>query len=141
MAFDVFRKRDEEESENNSGMSPATEKETKEIKRMDSKSGGAYLSEDVECNGTLNFSSSMEFNGRFEGEIHADGPLTIGESALLKAQIHSKSSVMISGKIQGNITAKEKVEISASAQVYGDITAPKVVLKEGAVFVGKTNTQ
>lgn len=137
MAFDVFRKR---EDDNETGeTSPVTSVE-KETKRMETKSGIAVLSEDVECKGTLTFSSEMEFNGRFEGEIHADGPLTVGEKAVLKAQINSKSSVVVKGKLQGNITAKDRVEIAPSAQVYGDITAPKVTLKEGAVFVGKTNT-
>ncbi len=137
MAFDVFRKR---EDDNDMGDNRPVTSVEKESKSMETKSGIALMSEDVECKGTLTFSSEMEFNGRFEGEIHADGPLTVGEKAVLKAQINSKSSVVIKGKLQGNITAKDRVEIAPSAQVYGDITAPKVTLKEGAVFVGKTNT-
>jgi cytoskeletal protein CcmA (bactofilin family) len=100
----------------------------------------ALLSEDVEFKGTLCFSSGLELNGRFEGEILAEGPLVIGESAVVKANIKAQSTVVIRGKLQGNIEAKDKVEIAARAQVYGDVIAPRFSLTEGAVFVGSSRT-
>lgn len=108
---------------------------------LSSKStSAALISEDVEFKGTLCFASSLELNGRFEGEIIAEGPLVIGESAVVKANIKAQSSVIIRGKLQGNIEAKDKVEIAARAQMYGDVVAPKFSLSEGGVFVGSSRT-
>ncbi|MEM6820503.1 MAG: polymer-forming cytoskeletal protein [Verrucomicrobiota bacterium] len=106
---------------------------------MSSRSG-AVLSEDVEFKGTLTFSDTLELNGKFEGEIIADGALTVGESAVIKGNITSKATVLLKGKMQGNIDATDRVEVTGSAQLFGDVKAPKFSLKEGAVFVGTSNT-
>jgi cytoskeletal protein CcmA (bactofilin family) len=103
-------------------------------------SSAAVISEDVEFKGIISFASQLEINGRFEGEILAAGPLIIGETAVVKAAIKSESSVVVRGKVQGNIQAKEKVEVIGSAQLYGDVSAPKFSLAETAVFVGKSDT-
>ena len=100
----------------------------------------AVLSEDVEFKGVLSFTNQLEINGRFEGEIKADGPLVIGETAVVKAAINSEANVVIRGKVQGNVRAKEKVEVAGHAQLFGDVTAPKFSLSETAVFVGKSDT-
>jgi cytoskeletal protein CcmA (bactofilin family) len=137
MAFDIFRKGEEAAGADSSRIQSTT----KETSRMESSGKTtAFLSEDVEFKGTLSFTSNLEINGRFEGEIVADGPLTIGEKAVVKATVVSKSAVVIKGRIQGNIEAKERVEIASTAQVYGDIATPKFTLKEGAIFEGRTST-
>lgn len=105
-----------------------------------SKPASALISEDVEFKGTLCFATSLELNGRFEGEILAEGPLVIGETAVVKANIKAQSSVIVRGKLQGNIEAKDRVEIAARAQMFGDVIAPKFSLAEGAVFVGSSRT-
>lgn len=101
--------------------------------------GQAFFSEDVEFKGTLCFSSKFELNGRFEGEIQAEGPLVVGDKALVKANI-SGVTVVIRGKVQGNVTATERVELTAGAHLYGDVRAPKFTCSDSAVFVGSSNT-
>lgn len=105
-----------------------------------SSSAGAILSEDVEFKGTMVFNSSMDLNGKFEGEIIAEGPLTIGESAVIKGDIRAKSTVLLKGKMQGNIIASDRVEVAGTAQLFGDVKASKFSLQEGAVFVGTSDT-
>jgi len=45
--------------------------------------------------------------------------------------------VTISGKVTGNVKGVEKVELRATGSVEGDITAPRFVMAEGAVVLGK----
>jgi cytoskeletal protein CcmA (bactofilin family) len=139
MLTDVFKKTQE-----SLGIESASQLTNQPTKTMDiaktSKSSGAVLSEDVEFKGTLSFSSRMEVNGRFEGEILADGPLVIGDTAVVKANISAESSVLIRGKVQGNIESKDKVELASNAQLFGDVRCPKFSLAEGAIFVGKSDT-
>lgn len=140
MFSDVFKKSTDSVAEQkNPPSSSKGVKETMEPTRT-TKPTAALLSEDVEFKGTLCFSSSMEINGRFEGEIIADGPLIIGESAVVKANIQAQSTVLIRGKMQGDINAKDKVEIAAKAQLYGDVVSPRFSLSDGAIFVGSSRT-
>lgn len=111
-----------------------------ELAKNTASSAAAVLSEDVELTGTLGFTSRLELNGRFEGELIAGGPLVIGETAVVKAQIHSSSSVLILGKFKGNIVAKEKVEVGRQAVLFGDVKTPSFSLAAGAVFVGSADT-
>jgi cytoskeletal protein CcmA (bactofilin family) len=95
------------------------------------------LSSDVELKGNLKFSGELAFEGKLDGEIQTDGTLTLGDAAVVNGNI-SAQSVVVRGKVNGNITAKEKIEIKAKAELFGDIRAAKLVIEEGVTFVGRT---
>ncbi len=99
----------------------------------------AYFSEDVEFKGTLCFEKNMEINGKFEGEIIAEGKLIVGESALIKADIVAPA-IIVKGKVQGNLVARDRVELHSGAHLYGDVKTPQFVLSEGVTFVGSSDT-
>lgn len=95
------------------------------------------LGSDVEIKGTLKFTGELTFEGKLEGEIHTDGMLNLGDSAVINGNIDAQS-VVVRGKVNGNIVAKEKIDIKAKAELFGDIKATKLVIEEGVTFVGKT---
>lgn len=95
------------------------------------------LSSDVEIKGNLKFGGELAFEGKLDGEVQTDGVLTLGDSAVINGNI-SAQSVVVRGKINGNINAKEKIEIKAKAELFGDIRATKLVIEEGVTYVGKT---
>src|SRR3984957_3142034 len=95
------------------------------------------LSSDVEIKGSIKFSGELTFDGKIEGEIQTDGLLTLGDSAVVNGNINAQS-VIVRGKVTGNIHAKEKIEIKAKTELFGDIRATKLVVEEGVTFVGKT---
>jgi len=95
------------------------------------------LASDVEIKGNLKFSGELTFDGKLEGEIQTDGILNLGDSAVISGNINAQS-VVVRGKITGNINAKEKIEIKAKAELFGDIRASKLAVEEGVTFVGKT---
>jgi len=95
------------------------------------------LNSDVEIKGNLKFAGELTFEGKLEGEIITDGTLNLGDSAVITGNI-SAQTVVVRGKVNGNITAKEKIEIKAKAEVFGDIRATKLAIEEGVTFVGKT---
>jgi len=95
------------------------------------------LNSDVEIKGNLKFSGELTFDGKLDGEIHTDGSLTLGDSAVINGNIGAQS-VLVRGKVNGNINAKEKIEIKSKAELFGDIRATKLVIEEGVTFVGKT---
>ncbi len=79
----------------------------------------------------------MIIDGKIEGEIISDGNLTVGENADIRGEIKTKS-VTVLGKIHGNITVAERCELKARAQLVGDLKAARVIIEEGATFVGKS---
>ena len=96
------------------------------------------LSSDVEIKGTVKFTNDLVVDGRIEGEIQSEGNLTVGENARLKAEIKT-GTVVVYGKVHGNIVASERVELKSTAEVVGDIKAKTLSIEPGAIFVGKSN--
>lgn len=94
------------------------------------------LSTDVEIKGNLKFTGELTFAGKLDGEIQSEGALTLGDEAVVRGNINV-NSVVLRGKVTGNASAKEKIEIKAKAELFGDIRASKLVIEEGATFVGK----
>jgi cytoskeletal protein CcmA (bactofilin family) len=95
------------------------------------------LGADVEIKGNLKFSGELTFEGKLEGEIQTDGTLNLGDSAVVNGNINAQS-VVVRGKINGNIVAKDKIDIKAKTELFGDIRASKLSVEEGVTFVGKT---
>lgn len=95
------------------------------------------LNSDVEIKGNIKFSGELAFDGKLDGEIHTDGTLTLGDGAVINGNI-SAQSVVVRGKVNGNISAKDKIDIKSKAELFGDIRATKLVIEEGVTYVGKT---
>ena len=74
-------------------------------------------------------------NGRFEGKIRVDRSVTVGPSGDVVGDILAKS-VVVAGKVDGQILAEVRAELLASAVVKGSVHAPKVVIAEGAQLQG-----
>ena len=95
------------------------------------------LTSDVEIKGNLKFAGELVFEGKLDGEIQTEGVLSLGDSAVINGNI-SAQSVLVRGKVNGNINAKEKIEIKGKTELFGDIRAAKLVIEEGVTYVGKT---
>jgi len=96
-----------------------------------------HLSSDVEIKGTLKFQNDLVFDGKIEGEIQSNATLTVGKSAHVQGEVKSKS-IIIHGSVQGNIEAAERIELKATGQLIGDLRAGRIIIEDGATFVGKS---
>src|SRR6516164_7574253 len=94
------------------------------------------LNTDVEIKGTLKFSGELTFDGKLDGDIASEGALTLGDNAVVKGTI-DVGSVIVRGKITGNVIAKDKIDIKAKTELFGDIRSAKLAIEEGVTFVGK----
>ena len=81
----------------------------------------AYLDSGSKISGKLKFEGPAQIDGQVDGEISAKDTLVIGDSAVVSAQI-SASSVIVAGKLSGEIVASERIEIRPSAKVSGNLT-------------------
>ncbi|GEM_PF-5174458 len=94
------------------------------------------LSDDTKFKGSLEFSNKLIVSGYFEGNLTSKGILLVGKTGQVKAEI-KVGSIIIEGKVWGNILADDKIELRSSAELYGDIKANRLTINEGATFIGK----
>jgi len=96
------------------------------------------LASDCSFKGEMTFEGTMKVDGKFEGKITTKGKLGVGKGAHLCAEaIVGQAS--IEGAFKGNVVASERIELAASASVMADLRAPKLVVAEGATFVGNVH--
>ncbi|MCX5668375.1 MAG: polymer-forming cytoskeletal protein [Candidatus Omnitrophica bacterium] len=95
------------------------------------------LDVDASMQGTLIFKDSvnLRINGTFEGVLNTKGSLMIGEQAVVNADITGES-IIIAGRVNGNITALKDLKLISPARVIGDIKSPLLSIAEGAIFDG-----
>ncbi len=105
--------------------------------RRSKKENVKTLDMDASMQGRLVFRDpvDLKISGKFEGSLDAKGNLTIGEGAVVNAEITGEN-IRISGKVVGNITATSKLILSSGAHVIGDINTSSLVVEEGAFLQG-----
>jgi len=98
------------------------------------------LDVDASMQGSLVFKDpvNLKISGRFEGTLNTKGNLMIGEHAVVNADI-AGDSIIIAGKVNGNIHAVKELKLIAPGCVVGDIRTPLLSIAEGAVFEGKSS--
>jgi len=116
---------------------PRTSITNEHQKYMAEHSGKDILSSDVEIKGSIKFQKELLIDGKVEGEINSEGVLTIGENADIRGEIKTKS-IIVFGKVHGNITVNERCELKSKCTLQGDLKAARLVIEEGATFIGKS---
>ena len=107
---------------------------------MEERRKSAWIGSSVIVTGDVNSTEDLVIDGQVNGTIKiGNHNLTIGQSATVVANLDAKS-VTISGKVTGNVISAGKVELKPTASVEGDITAPNLVMEDGAHLSGKVDT-
>ena len=100
----------------------------------------ANIGKSIEIKGDLTGKEDLVIEGTVEGRVELpEAQLTVGANGKIQAEIRAKSVVVI-GKVSGNIHGTDRIEIQATGVVHGDVTAPKLVVAEGAVLNGNIQT-
>jgi cytoskeletal protein CcmA (bactofilin family) len=114
---------------------PAAQKMVAPPPAQPGSSAAGYLDHGTKISGKLRFEGPARIDGTIDGEV--DGKeITIGESAVVTAQIRG-NSIVVHGKVKGEITATDRIEIHPTAKIIGNISAPKLIVHEGAIFEGQ----
>ena len=96
----------------------------------------ATIGQSIVFKGELSGDEDLEIDGQVEGTVQLKNhQLTIGPNGNLKAEVTAKTIVVI-GRVTGNLNAAERIEIQATGIVDGDVRAPRLNVQEGAVLNG-----
>lgn len=98
---------------------------------------GKILDVDASMQGNLVFKDAVNLciSGNFDGNLDTKGNLLISEKAVVKANIKG-DSIIVAGRVIGDILVKKELKLLASAQMIGNIKTPSFSVQEGAVFQG-----
>jgi cytoskeletal protein CcmA (bactofilin family) len=91
----------------------------------------------MKLKGEVSSEANLHVDGVIEGKVHLSGAdLTIGPTGLLEGDAESRD-IHVLGKVRGNLNAGGCVRLGPSSEVMGDVTAPRLVIEDGAQFNGR----
>ena len=92
----------------------------------------------VEIKGTIRFAKELIFDGKLDGDITSSGgTLIVGGNGKIHGNLQA-NSVLVKGKVNGNIIADSRCELHEGAELIGDLKTARLVLEAGAMFVGRS---
>lgn len=93
------------------------------------------LGREVVYNGVLQGQNNYVVHGQVEGDCDIDGVLLIGPDCLWVGNIQA-DTVIVKGRVEGEIRAHFKLEVRQSARIKGDLSSPVIAIADGAKLQG-----
>ena len=87
--------------------------------------------------GEIDTKGTLRIDGTVEGNVSADW-VVIGEKGQIRGDITARG-IVVGGRVEGNLRAKEIVEIKNKGQICGEIFTSKLTITEGAFFDGRSS--
>ncbi|MFU8876628.1 MAG: bactofilin family protein [Wenzhouxiangellaceae bacterium] len=130
----MFQKRESNETEQTHTPQAGTQRS--EPTRAASSGKVATIGPTVRIEGRLEAEEDVILEGRFKGTVDLKkNTLTIGKDGSLEAEVYA-STILVEGKVDGDLYASERLNIRKTARVTGNIYAPRISLEDGARFRG-----
>lgn len=100
--------------------------------------GISMLADGCSFQGKMFLQGESRVGGHVEGSVICDGVLTVEESAVISGDLNGVV-VLFNGRIDGNLKASDLLRLSATARVYGDLSAKRLVVEDGARIEGRVS--
>jgi cytoskeletal protein CcmA (bactofilin family) len=95
----------------------------------------SIIGPDASLRGNYNSKNSVHVDGEIYGNLTCEESVIVGEKGMIRGNLVGRT-ILVGGKVKGNITATERVELQATSHVEGDISTPRLLIEEGAVYEG-----
>ncbi len=96
----------------------------------------AHIGHATTITGNIVAEEDLEIEGTVEGSVRLPNhQVTIGADGVVKASVEAHT-VLVIGKITGDVTATEVVEVKPGGIIGGDVKAKRVIMHDGAIVVG-----
>ena len=99
---------------------------------------GTIIGRGTKIEGTLTVEGSTRIDGTVTGKLISNDVITIGPNGQVKAEVKAKS-IIVGGRVEGNLEADEKIELQSKSELQGDLIAKSLLVEHGAVFHGNSN--
>jgi cytoskeletal protein CcmA (bactofilin family) len=86
--------------------------------------------------GNVSGGGNVYLDGELEGSVELlDGAVTVGPEGRIRANLQARS-IVVHGRVDGNLYGLERAELKKSATVVGDIYTPRMAIEDGAFLEG-----
>jgi cytoskeletal protein CcmA (bactofilin family) len=100
-----------------------------------------HIGKSIVIKGEASGSENVYPDGELEGSVElVAGNLTVGSDGRIRANVQARS-IVVHGRVDGNLYAIKRVELKKSAVVVGDIYTPRIVIEDGASLKGSVLVQ
>jgi cytoskeletal protein CcmA (bactofilin family) len=96
----------------------------------------SVVAPEITITGKIVGAGHVRIAGRFEGDVHIQGDLTVEQGAKLTGGVRAES-VTIAGEVEGNIESASRVELQATGMINGDIKAGSLTVAPGSRMRGR----
>lgn len=96
----------------------------------------SVIGADITIEGKIEGAGHVRLAGRFKGDVHIQGDLTVDAGAKLTGGIRA-NSVIIGGEVEGNIESASRVELLATGVLNGDLKAGTLTVVAGSRMRGR----
>jgi cytoskeletal protein CcmA (bactofilin family) len=125
----------EPEKTNVAPLSPdAARRPVKEAQRLDMKE--SVIASDLTIEGKIVGTGHVRIAGRFKGDVHVDGNVTLDTGAHLEGLVKA-SVVVVGGELLGNIENAKRVELLEGGVISGDVKAGSLTVAAGSRMRGQ----
>jgi cytoskeletal protein CcmA (bactofilin family) len=96
------------------------------------------IGKSVVIKGDISGGGSIYLDGEFEGNVELNGSLTVGPAGRVRANLQA-SSIVVQGRVEGDLYGLERTELKKSATVVGDIYTPRIAIEDGTSLEGSVH--
>ena len=96
----------------------------------------SVIASELAIEGKIVGAGHVRVAGRFKGDVHVEGNLTIDHGARLEGQVKA-GQVIVGGELQGNIEGAKRVELLEGGVITGDVKAGSLTVAAGSKMRGQ----
>jgi cytoskeletal protein CcmA (bactofilin family) len=96
----------------------------------------SIIASDITIEGKIDGAGHVRLAGRFKGDVHIQGDLTVEAGAKLTGSVRA-NSVAIAGEVEGNIESAQRVELLDTGVLNGDLKAGTLTVAAGSRMRGR----
>jgi len=96
----------------------------------------SIIASDITIEGKIDGAGHVRLAGRFKGDVHIQGDLTVEAGAKLTGSVRA-NSVNIAGEVEGNIESAARVELMETGVLNGDLKAGTLTVAAGSRMRGR----
>ncbi|WP_119717906.1 bactofilin family protein [Cognatilysobacter tabacisoli] len=96
----------------------------------------SLIASDLTIEGKIQGAGHIRIAGKFKGDVHVDGDLTVEVGAKVNGGVRARK-VVVAGELEGNVESAQRVELLESGVIVGDVKAGSVVVASGARMRGQ----
>lgn len=96
----------------------------------------SVIGSDITIEGKIEGTGHVRLAGRFKGDVHIQGDLTVDAGAKLTGGVRA-NSVVVGGEVEGNIESASRVELLSTGVLNGDLKAGTLTVAAGSRMRGR----